>query len=103
VRKAALILPLFAVAAVSVSLAAQPKPMDCDSWECKGKSCSPAKYVSVRNEPILAAFAASPVYKAAALEGGLAGLALLFAGVFSGKRRRAAAKEAPAPNALETP
>ena len=86
-KKTLLIAGLAAMAAFSVSLAAQPKPMNCDSWSCKGNSCAPAKYVSVRNSPILRWFDASPVNGAFLLEGSLASV-LLVAGVFSRRRRR---------------
>lgn len=86
-KKTLLIAGLAVMGAFSVSLAAQPKPMNCDSWSCKGNSCAPAKYVSVRNSPILRWFDASPVNGAFLLEGSMAS-ALLVAGVFSKRRRR---------------
>ena len=94
-KKTLLIAGLAITAAFSVSLASQPKPMDCDAWSCKGNSCAPAKYVSVRNSPILRWFDSSPVNGAFVLEGSLAS-ALLVAGVFS-RRRRHAEMGRPAP------
>jgi hypothetical protein len=86
-KKVLLLAGLAATAAFSVSLAAQPKPMDCDSWQCKGNSCAPAKYVSVRNSPILRWLDSSPVNGAFLFEGSIVS-ALLVAGVFSRRRRR---------------
>ena len=84
-KKAILLAGLAVTAAFSTSLAARPKPMDCDSWQCKGNSCAPAKYVSVRNSPILRWLDSSPVNGAFLFEGSIA--ALLVAGVFSRRRR----------------
>ena len=99
-KKAIALSGLSVLAAVSVSLAAAPKAMDCDSWECNGSRCAPAKYVAVRNSPILPGLGASPIYGAALMEGGFAAAGLLVVVARSWKRRRAApAKEL----ALETP
>lgn len=87
--KKVLLLSIFSgLAGLSVALAAKPKPMDCDAWECKGNSCAPAKYVAVRQSPILRWLEASPMHQAFVYEGGGVAAALLVVGVVSGRRRR---------------
>lgn len=87
-KKVLLFSALTLTAGLSIALAAQPKPMDCDSWLCKGNSCAPAKYAKVRTSPILQWLEASPVNKAFLFEGGATAGALAVAGVLAGRRRR---------------
>ncbi len=87
---------LLVLTAVSISLAAAPKPMACDSFKC-GPSCAPAKYVAVRTPPTLPPLFASPVYGAAVIEGGIGLLAVLFGARLSVKRRAKVAREEAAP------
>lgn len=99
-KKPAAFLGLFALAAVSVALAARPKPMECDAWLCKGKACAPAKYAKVRSAPTILPIFASPLYGAAVVEGG-AGLAAFALGSAIARRRRLATDSrggAPAPS-----
>jgi hypothetical protein len=94
-KKPALLLAAVALTAgVSVALAAKPKPMPCGAWACKGSSCAPAKYAKVRSLPILFPFYSSPIYGAAAIEGGL-GFAAFLLGSTVARRRRIAGELRP--------
>lgn len=89
---------LFLGAALSVALAARPKPKDCDSWKC-GPSCAPAKYVAVRVPPTLLPLFGSELYGAAIAEGGLGLLAIGLVRIAAARRRR----ETPAPVSSSEP
>ncbi len=88
-RKTAILVSLFVLAAVSVTLAAAPKPMACDSWKC-GPKCAPAKYVAVRFPPTIRPLFESQIYGAAVLEGAVS-VAVLLGARWSGRRRAAEA------------
>ncbi len=102
-RKPLILGAALVLGAVSVALAAKPKPMACDAWACKGASCAPAKYAEVRSVPTMLPLFRSPIYGAAVLEGGAGLAAFLLASTVS-RRRRSSAKEAgaPAPSSPET-
>lgn len=101
-KKPALFAAIVLSAGVSVALAAKPKPMPCGAWACKGGACAPAKYAKVRSSPILFPFYSSPLYGAAAIEGGAGFGAFLLASVVA-RRRRAAGEVGPvAPAPRET-
>ncbi len=87
-RKSAILGSLLILTAVSVALAAAPKPMACDSWKC-GPKCAPAKYVAVRFPPTIRPLFESQLYGAAVLEGG-AGFAVLLGARWTARRRRLA-------------
>lgn len=78
------------LAAVSLALAASPKPMACDSWKC-GPKCAPAKYVAVRYPPTILPQFETQIYGAAVVEGGI-GLVAVLAGLRLAARRRSAEK-----------
>ncbi|MFN2385564.1 MAG: hypothetical protein ABR576_04670 [Thermoanaerobaculia bacterium] len=87
VKKLAAFTALLAAGGLSVALAAAPKAKSCESWLCKGQTCSPAKYVAVRNAPTLLPLFGSQIYPAIAIEGSL-GLAVLLAARLATRRRR---------------
>lgn len=93
-RKAGLTM-LLILAVSSVSLAAKPKPMKCDAWECNGTVCAPAKYQAVRNAFLPPWILASPIYGAALTESGVGMLALLLGVAVRRTRSAATVDEAP--------
>lgn len=84
------------LALASVSLASKPKPMRCDSWACKGTTCSPARYQAVRYAFLPPWILASPTYGAALTESGVGMLAVLLGIAVRRARRAASAEEDPA-------
>ncbi|GAC1430586.1 MAG: hypothetical protein NVSMB68_02870 [Thermoanaerobaculia bacterium] len=86
---------MLVLALASVSLASKPKPMKCDSWACKGDSCSPAKYQTVRHAFLPPWILASPTYGAALTESGVGMLAILLGVAVRRSRRPVAGQEAP--------
>ena len=100
-KKAIALSALLVLVAVSVALAAAPKPMACDSFKC-GPKCAPAKYEAVRYAPTLLPLFGSQIYGAAVVEGGIGFLAALLGSGLAAKRRAAArAHRAPAAEASE--
>lgn len=98
-RRTAFFIAAVVLAAVSVALAAQPRPMACDAWMCKGAHCAPQKYAKVRTAPTILPLFASPTFGAAVVEGGI-GFGVFLVGAAVTRRRRAttgAARPAPAP------
>jgi len=92
-RKPVILAAAVVLGAVTVALAAKPRPMACDAWACKGASCAPAKYAQVRSAPTMLPLFRSPIYGAAVLEGGAGFAAFLLAATVS-RRRRSASREA---------
>lgn len=104
-KKLAAFTALLMAGGLSVALAAAPRAKSCESWLCKGQSCSPAKYVAVRNAPTLLPLFGSQVYPAVAIEGSL-GLAVFLAASLTARRRRVSPgeeAEAKPPAVSDTP